>query len=119
MLCNEEKVVRSEANLIEKKIEEFRNIAIQENLNINIVTEDPTDKKKKEPFNFVFNEVKQKNIQVKATKIVKDDEIVPEPKIIKEKGNYIIVKETPDSEEMKGLKKDDPVIKMTQDLSCH
>jgi hypothetical protein len=55
---------------------------------------------------------------VKPVKKIDDNEEVPEPKIIKEGGEYKVVKETLESEIQFELRKKDPVITIPKDLSC-
>jgi hypothetical protein len=103
---------------LERKCEKFRNVMEQGTINLNVVVEAPKEEKKKEPYKFVYNETKQMNIEVKTVKKIVDEEEIPEPKIIKEDGVYKVIKENPDSEIMKELLEDDPVIKIPEDLSC-
>jgi hypothetical protein len=103
---------------MEKKCEEFRGIMGQEVINLNVVIETPKEEKKKEPYRFLFDETKQRNIEMMAIKKVVDNEEIPEPKIIKENGEYKVVKEIPDSEKAMELLKNDPVIKRPEDLRC-
>jgi hypothetical protein len=79
---------------------------------------DDVEVKKKETLAFNFGISDKRNIEVKPTKKVDDFEEVPEPVIIKEKGEYKIIKETPDSEIQLELRKDNPVITIPKDLSC-
>jgi hypothetical protein len=73
---------------------------------------------KKEPINIVLKWDKKRDIKVKPTKKVDDYEEVPEPEIIKENGEYKVIKGTPDSEIQLEIRKVDPVITIPKDLSC-
>jgi hypothetical protein len=96
---------------LEKKQDELRNVVEQNVINLNIEVES-TKEEKKEPYRFIFNGTNQRSIEVKTTKKVIGDEKIPESKIIKENGTYLVVKETSDSEKAKELLKNDPVIKL-------
>jgi hypothetical protein len=118
MIINEENGTKAVTSLTEEKCEEFENFIRPEVENIKVEIDAPNEEKKKNPLNFVFNEVKQKIIEVKVAKKDIDNEVVPEPKIIAN-GGILILKEAKDMfRERKELMEDDPVIKMPEDLSC-
>jgi hypothetical protein len=101
-----------------EKLEEMKRKNLKPETNVRVIIETRKVTEKKKPINFVFNENKQRNIEVRYVKKIDDFAVIPNPKIIKEVGKYKIIKLVPDSEEMKILQEDDPIIKIPEDLSC-
>jgi hypothetical protein len=54
---------------------------------------------------------------VKVVQKIDEKAKVPDPKIVKENDNYVVIKEEHDSELMKILLEDDPIIEIPKDLS--
>jgi hypothetical protein len=75
------------------------------------------ESKKKEPLIFTFGTSNKKSIEVVVKKKVDDLEIIPDPEIIKENGEYKVLEKIPLTEVQIELQKDDPVIPIPADLS--
>jgi hypothetical protein len=71
---------------------------------------------KKEPINIVVKYKEQRNIEVRPTKKVIDNEVIPERKIIY--NIYKVIKDNPEPEILLELRRDDPIIAIPKDLSC-
>jgi hypothetical protein len=105
--------------VLTEKCEELRNVIQQVDNSVNVVIDDPKETKKKEPLQFVFKELKQKNIEVKIAQKIDSNEIISDPKIEKVDVKYVIIKEKNSvSKLIEELQKDDTIIKISEDLSC-
>jgi hypothetical protein len=103
---------------LEKKVNELRNVIIPDNVELNVLENNEAGTKKKEPLAFSFGASDKRSIEVSPRKKVDDREEVPEPEIIKENDEYKVIRKIPLTDVQIELRKDDPVIPISKDLSC-
>jgi hypothetical protein len=66
-----------------------------ESINVNILEVSDESTEKKKPLAFSFGASNMRNIEVNPVKKIDDYETVPEPEIVKEEGEYKIIRKNP------------------------
>jgi hypothetical protein len=108
---------RNEAGF-EKKVDELRKIVTPDVVNVNVLEINDPNNEGKKPMAFSFGASGVRNIEVIPVKKVDDYDCIPEPEIVKEEGEYKIVRRTALTETQLKLDEDDPIVPIPKDISC-
>jgi hypothetical protein len=108
---------RNEADF-DKKVDELRKIMTPDVVNVNVLETIEQKNEDKKPMAFSFGASGIRNIEVIPVKKIDDYECNPEPEIIKEDGEYRIIRKISLTETQLKLDEDDPIVPIPKDLSC-